>query len=450
MPQRTQILYGMGAIAYGIKDNGFSVFLLLFYNQIIGLDAGQVGFILLLALLFDALIDPLVGHLSDRTRTRWGRRHPWLYASAIPIAVTWLLLWQPPMGTGTQTLGWLLLFATLLRMSLSLNEVPSIALAPEMTADYHERTSVLGWRYLFGWAGGLAMLAAAYGVFQLGDPALATKASFAAYAVAGGVVMLVSVLVSAVDTHRRFARPLPGEAHQPTFADMLACLKYRPFLILILTALFAFANPGLTFTLSSYLLGYVWTFGWQEQVIYSLCLFAGVLAALVLARVAGRRFGKRGTVMRLTLLASSINAAPYILNLIGLFPTPGTTASTALFLPIVTMATACSVASMVTSASMMADVTTAHQAVSGKKQEGVFYAGWTFMQKCVTGLGIFLSGQILVLIAFPARANPATISPQVVADLALVYTLATLTLAAATAWAVSRYDLGAPLPQGNQ
>jgi glycoside/pentoside/hexuronide:cation symporter, GPH family len=443
VPMRTRLLYGAGAIAYGIKDNGFSVFLLLYYNQIVGLDAGLVGLTLLVALLLDALIDPAVGHLSDRTRSRWGRRHPWLYISALPIFGCWLALWMPPEGSETFQLLWLLIFATLVRMSLSLNEVPSIALAPEMTEDYHERTSILGLRYLFGWAGGLTILAAAYGFFRLADPDVVTAADFRAYAVAGAIVMLVSVLISAIGTHRRYARPSAAGMHQPSLRDMAACLKFKPFLILLLAALFGFANQGVTFSLSSFLLAYVWKMNSAEQVLYSGCLFFGVIFALWLAQRMGMIYGKRGTAMRLALITGIIGVTPYCLLLVGLWPEPGTAASLWTYLPIVTLSTGTGIATMVTGASLMADVTTAHSKISGKQQEGVFFAGHFFMQKCVTGVGIFVAGQILVLIAFPRQANPATIDPQVVTDLATVYVVVTIALAAATAWAFSRFPLSA-------
>ena len=441
VPLRTRIFYAMGAIAYGIKDNGFSVFLLLYYNQIIGLDAGLVGLMLLLALFLDALIDPAVGHLSDRTRSRWGRRHPWLYVSALPIFGCWLALWMPPEGSQTFQLLWLLVFATLVRMSLSLNEVPSIALAPEMTYDYHERTSILGLRYFFGWFGGLVILAAAYGIFQLADPDFATAESFRAYAVTGALIMLVSVLISAIGTHKRFAKPTDAAMHQPSLRDMVACLRFKPFLILLLAAFFAFANQGVTFALSNYLLAYVWKFGWQEQVIYACSLFVGVVVALVLARRLGERYGKRGAAVRLSIATTIVAVTPYILHITGLFPTSGTTTAMMTYLPIVTLSTATGIAVMISAASMMADVTTAHQQISGKQQEGVFFAGHFFMQKCVTGIGIFVSGQILVLIGFPAQANPATIDPAVVTRLAMAYVAVTIILGAATAWALSRYPL---------
>src|SRR3546814_17956200 len=93
--------------AYGIKDSGFGTFLLLFYNQFVGVAPGTVGFIIMCALVFDAFIDPAVGALSDRTRSRWGRRHPWMYAAALPIAIGWLLLWNPPEMSDGLTYIWL-------------------------------------------------------------------------------------------------------------------------------------------------------------------------------------------------------------------------------------------------------------------------------------------------------------------------------------------------------
>ena len=96
VPILTKLAYGFGAIAYGVKNNGFDFFLLLFYSQILGVDAELVGLALLIALVFDAFSDPFVGYLSDNTRSRWGRRHPWMYFSAIPVSVAYFFLWSPP------------------------------------------------------------------------------------------------------------------------------------------------------------------------------------------------------------------------------------------------------------------------------------------------------------------------------------------------------------------
>src|SRR5262245_33193393 len=82
----TRTAYGVGSGALGVKDNGFSFFLMIFYSQVIGLDARLVGLALTVALVVDAFVDPLVGYWSDNVRSRFGRRHPFLYASAVPLA----------------------------------------------------------------------------------------------------------------------------------------------------------------------------------------------------------------------------------------------------------------------------------------------------------------------------------------------------------------------------
>ena len=93
---RTKLFYGFGSVAYGIKDAGFGALLLLYYNQVVGLPAQLVGTAIMIALIFDAFADPIVGQISDNLRTRWGRRHPFMYASAIPVAVSYFFLWFPP------------------------------------------------------------------------------------------------------------------------------------------------------------------------------------------------------------------------------------------------------------------------------------------------------------------------------------------------------------------
>ena len=118
LPTRLRLFHGLGSAAYGIKDNGFSTFLLIFYSQVIGLDAKLVSLALMLALVVDAFIDPVIGHLSDRTYTRWGRRLPWLYIAPVPLALSWLLLWTPP-ANETLIFPYLVLVAILVRTLIS-------------------------------------------------------------------------------------------------------------------------------------------------------------------------------------------------------------------------------------------------------------------------------------------------------------------------------------------
>jgi MFS family permease len=117
------VLYGLGAVAFGVKDNGFSFFLLLYYNQVLGLPESWVGLGIMLALMADAVFDPVVGYLSDHLHSRWGRRHPFLYASAVPAAVAYWFLWNPPTGLSHESLlAYFLVVSVLVRVFVAVND----------------------------------------------------------------------------------------------------------------------------------------------------------------------------------------------------------------------------------------------------------------------------------------------------------------------------------------
>lgn len=118
----------------------------------------MVGLALTIALVVDAISDPVVGYWSDNFRSKWGRRHPFMYASAIPVAVCFYLLWVPPRGWDHDALFWyLLVLAVLIRTAITFFETPSAALGPELTRDYDDRSTLQSWRSFFGWTGGNAM-----------------------------------------------------------------------------------------------------------------------------------------------------------------------------------------------------------------------------------------------------------------------------------------------------
>ena len=182
-----KLLYGIGAIAFGVKDNGFSFFLLLYYNQVLGLPETWVGLGIMTALVLDAVIDPVIGHLSDHLHSRWGRRHPFMYAAAVPVALCYWALWNPPAGLGHGALfTYFLVVAALVRALIAVYEIPSASLVPELTDGYDERTSILSYRFFFGWWGGLTMTVIAYAVLLQPDAATPSACSIPTATVATG------------------------------------------------------------------------------------------------------------------------------------------------------------------------------------------------------------------------------------------------------------------------
>ena len=104
VPRSIKINYGIGQLAEGVKNAAFATFVLLYYNQVLGLSGSLAGLAIFIALCFDALTDPIAGSVSDNFKSRWGRRHPFMYASAIPLAIAFYLLFVPPEGLSSVAL----------------------------------------------------------------------------------------------------------------------------------------------------------------------------------------------------------------------------------------------------------------------------------------------------------------------------------------------------------
>jgi Na+/melibiose symporter-like transporter len=167
----TRFSYGAGAAANGIKNTAFNTYLLLYFNQVLGVPAAIVSTALALTLIIDAVADPLIGRVSDVTRSRWGRRHPFIYAAALPTALFFGLVWFVPDGfSDVQTGIWIFCIASLARVSISAFEIPTSAMASELTHDYTERTRLFAMRWWFGYAGAYGFAAFSLAVFFAATP----------------------------------------------------------------------------------------------------------------------------------------------------------------------------------------------------------------------------------------------------------------------------------------
>jgi len=201
---RTKFFYGFGSISFGIKNNGFSYFVLFVYSSVFGLPAWMAGMALNLILVADAITDPLVGYSSDRLRSKWGRRHPFMYAAAIPVAFTFYFLWTPPADlTDWQLFSYLLICATIIRVFITFYEVPSVALGPELTSNYVERTSLMSYRYFFGWFGGLTTYNLVWWVFEdKYEGGRFNPELWSEYGLIAAILIFIGIVVTSVGTHR--------------------------------------------------------------------------------------------------------------------------------------------------------------------------------------------------------------------------------------------------------
>lgn len=450
LPTSIKIFHGIGSVAYGIKDNGFGTFLLLFYNQVVGLDAGLVSLALMLAMFADALADPLIGHYSDNTYTRWGKRLPWLYLAPLPLAFAWMLLWSPPSGLGNWTLFYLILSAILVRVLVSAYEIPAASLIPELTKDYDERTQVMRFRYLFGWASGLITLFLAYAVFLVPDAThkvgQMNEDGYWKFGLFGAIVMLAATWISALGQHKRVAH-LPAERPRRlgllhAFGEIRESLGHPAALILMFGALLMYTSQGITFAIGNYLFLFGWQFSQAAFTFYPAILFASVVTAFLIVAPLTARFGKKAVVIYAGLIAMILWAIPYLLAVWDIWPQPGSNASTYGVFIFAFVTNALSVTVMITAQSMVADIVEASQIQTGRRSEGVFSAGWFFTQKCGTGIGIFVSGMILSISDFPKKAVPGQVSATTIDSLFLSYIIAVAILATAAAIIFRKFPIG--------
>lgn len=200
----TKFFYGFGSISFGIKNNGFSYFVLFVYSIAFGLEPWMAGLALNLILVADAITDPMVGYYSDRLRSRWGRRHPFMYAAAIPVTLSYYYLWVPPADlTQWQLFTYLLVCATIIRVFITFYEVPSVALGPELTDSYVDRTSLMSYRYFFGWFGGLTTYNLVWWVFEDKYEGGRTNPElWAEYGLIAAILIFIGIIVTSLGTHR--------------------------------------------------------------------------------------------------------------------------------------------------------------------------------------------------------------------------------------------------------
>jgi glycoside/pentoside/hexuronide:cation symporter, GPH family len=425
---RTKLFYGFGSVAYGVKDNGFQTILLPFYNLVLGVPAPLVGLAIFIALMFDAFLDPVIGHFSDNLRTRWGRRHPLMYTSALPVAVSYLLLWNPPKWSANGLFLYLIVVAIVVRTFITFYEIPSSALVPELTEDYDERTSFIAYRIFFAWYGGLSMGVLAYLAFLRADAThkvgQLNPHGYSEYGLVAAIVMLVAILISAAGTHRFIPELRKPPERAPTLLqyarEMLASMNNRAFLNVLASGLFFNAATGLVFALTFYVNTFFWRLSSPQLATLSFSVFIAVLLAFAIAPAISREMGKKWSSIFMFALGSAINSTPLILGLFGVlsYKTPQ-------LVPILfgctTIGAGLAIGSSVMVVSMIADVVEDSEIRTGRRSEGLFFAGNSFIQKCASGLGLFGSGLVLWAAHFPSNKMPGEIDPHIVLNFSIIF-----------------------------
>jgi Na+/melibiose symporter-like transporter len=444
--------YGAGSVAYGAAFTGLSGAVLQIYlNQVLGLPALTVGTAIMASLMIDAVIDPLVGRWSDRARSRWGRRHPFMLASAIPVAAFFYLLWNAPSGLKA---GALVAFSFLMmvgvRISISFYEIPSNALTPELTPDYDERTTLQSWRWFFGIVASAVATLLLTQVFLSGPHNTQGVLYRQGYAGWGGLIaaiLFISIIVSVFGTRSRIPN-LPqralaeGEERGGAWREIKLTFANASLGSLMLSGILGGVGGGITLSLSIYLYSYYWGLEPRQFGLLIPLNSLGSLLAVFLAPPLAKRFGKKPAMIGLFSFSVITAAGPLFLRLIGVMPPNGSP----WILPILALdgmvTSTVAIVGYILVGSMMADVVEDAAAKSGVRSEGLLYAANGLVPKFTGGIGAFIGGLLLTLVHFPAHAVKGSVDPAIMRHLVMIYlpTSVTLSVIAIAALGLYRID----------
>jgi Na+/melibiose symporter-like transporter len=426
-----KLTYGMGSVAYGVSAAVLSASVLqLYFNQVIGLPAVWVGLGIMISLLADVILDPLIGHASDNLRSPWGRRHPFMFASAGPVAGFFSLRWHAPQGLDGMAL---LVFSVAMlvgvRVSVASYEIPSTSLTPELAPDYHKRTSLLAYRWFFAITAIALINIVLYTVYLRQDASnplgVLNRDRYAQFGTMAAGVMFVCILISSAATHSRIPYlhrpPVRKTTLAQTAREIVQVFSNPALLVLMVSNILGGAGLGITVALSNYFYLHLW--GFKPQMIGPLAS-GGLLASVIgvfLAPLLSRVFGKKRAMLGLLAFSVFAGLLPISARLIGIMPPNGSTLLYVLLFGDVVLAAAVGLMGLVILASMVADVVEDQQVKTGVRSEGVLFAANGLVPKFTGGLGAFIAGALISLVGFPVKAQPGTVDPEIVRHLALLY-----------------------------
>jgi len=423
MSWRLRISYAVGQLPEGIKSAAFGFFLLFYYNQVLGLSGTLAGVALFIALCFDAVSDPLVGSWSDFMRTRWGRRHPFMYGSAIPFAASFFLLFAPPAGLDEQGLFiWLLLFAVLTRTAMTFYQVPYLSMGAELTDNYDERTLLAAFRNVFQLIGMFAVLIGGnilfFGASSEYQNGQLNPAAYLPFAVACIPFLLGGVWISAIGTHGQIRHlSQPSRIDRPhilraALGDVMTAFRIPAFGAIVGASILFGINQGMIQALHLYMATYFFELTSGQITL----LFAGAIVGIVFGSLLSRPAASVIKEKRNLFIVGSAwyalwTSSIIILRLLDLLPGNENPIVAVLYITTGCISAIGLGVAIPMIGSMIADVTDEHERQHGLRQEGIYYAAASFAGKAVGGAGPILAGFIIDLAGIVPGSSHADVDP---------------------------------------
>ena len=404
------------------------------------MDPILVGTALLIALVFDGISDPIVGAYSDNFHSKLGRRHPFMYASAIPFGLAFYLLFSPPESfSGVSLFLWLTFFAISLRLMMTFFLVPYYALGAELTENYRDRTALVAIRNMFSFIAAMILSIVAFTVYFKSTDAYPqgqlNPEAYPAFALTFAIVSIIAILIATRGTQSQIPFLHTSNSEETMFTgsfydfykyfykELGDVLKNRAFLSIFLVAITFFILSGLQRALVLHMNTYFWALETSRMQYLFYAFFASTVFAIPFIKYIMDWLDKKRTMYLGLIVILTSFVLPTILRLIGLFPEN----ESPLLLPVLIISqitTGFGMAIMVVGmGSIMADIADNQELQTGKRQEGLIFSFIGLAGKATSGVGHFLAGLTLSLISFPTTENvkPQDIPNDVIFNLGLVY-----------------------------
>lgn len=412
------------------------------FNIGLGMNPAAIGIILAIWRGYDALADPVMGNISDNTRTRWGRRRPFIVAGAILTGIIFPFIWWAPREASEEFLfAWLLIGGLMLYTAFTIWAMPYYSLQLEMTADYNERTNVSAYRAffgkIFGIIGGWILALASLDMFSTtpGEPDLVNGMRYVGILM-GLLIISLGVLPGVFTKERYYSAEAATQEKQKFWTSLKQTLKTKPFLILVLIAMTQIFGVGLVSTMGFYINTYYVCGGdvalaAKVQGVIQTALFIPGIILIPFCLWFSNRYGKRMLLYLVVGLAILGYLSIYI------FMQPGHP-----WLQIIPalIISPVSVGLWMVVPSMQADVADLDELTSHARREGSFSSIFSWSSKMAWTVNTALSGFVLVWTGFDVE-NGAEQPPEVLQSMLHSYALIPVGFLIICLIAVSRYSL---------
>jgi GPH family glycoside/pentoside/hexuronide:cation symporter len=395
LPLGKILAYSAAAIGLTAMTLVNSLYLFKFSTDVLLIAPGVMGLLYGLSRVWDAISDPIVGYLSDGTNSRFGRRRSWIYASILPTAVAFAMLWGPLRSLGGIGLTiWMGSALFTFSTAQTMFQVPHYALGVELTTRYHERTRVFGIRQFTNGIGLLLGLGAFYLLVRTSEPR--SFAPLLAIGIGIGAALFAGIGISRLRERAEYQGRGAVKIWR-AFGDVFRNRHARPLLIMYGIESFGTASMGLMVV---YVMHYIIK---APQTMTLAILVLYIIPSFALAPIWIRiscRIGKR----RLWLISTSASVAFYLALV---FLAEGTIMRYCLFSLLLGI---CSGVGSVIGPSIKADVIDYDELLTGERKEGAYLAVWTFVQKSAAGLTAIVLGFVLQMVGFEPNVEQTQVT----------------------------------------